>query len=93
VVAAICQAQQENKPVLVHCAVGTHRTGGVIAAYRLIVQKKDVNFVRDEMVHYGFDPDKNTTLRTFLNNNMITIAEELKTMGVIEKTPPSIPEI
>jgi protein tyrosine/serine phosphatase len=92
-VAAIYRAQQENKPVLVHCAAGTHRTGGVIASYRLIVQKKDVDFVRNEMIHYGFKPDKNINLRTFLNNNMMNIAEELKKMGVIDKMPSSIPEI
>jgi protein tyrosine/serine phosphatase len=92
-VAAIYQAQQENKPVLVHCAAGAHRTGGVIAAYRLIVQKKDVNFVRAEMIHYGFNPNHNTNLRVFLNDNMMAIAEKLKTMGVIEKVPSSIPAI
>jgi protein tyrosine/serine phosphatase len=93
IVAAICQFQKEGKPVLVHCAAGAHRTGGIIAAYRLIVQGKDADSVLAEMVHYGFNPDKSINLRIFLNNNMMIIAEKLKTMGVIEKMPPSIPAI
>jgi protein tyrosine/serine phosphatase len=89
-VAAIYQAQKENKPVLVHCAAGAHRTGGVIAAYRLLIQHKDVDSVRAEMMQYGFEPNEDTTLRMFLNNNMMKIAEELKTMGVIDKTPSNV---
>jgi protein tyrosine/serine phosphatase len=92
-VGAICQAQQENKPVLVHCASGAHRTGGVIAAYRLIVQKKDINFVRNEMIHYGFNTNNDMKLRTFLNKNMMKIADVLKQMGIINEVPSSLPEI
>ena len=92
-VAAIYRAQQENKPVLVHCAAGTHRTGGVIAAYRLLIQHKDADAVRAEMMQYGFNPNKHTNLRMFLNNNMMAIAEKLKAMGVIDKVPASIPAI
>lgn len=92
-IAAIYQFQKEGKPVLVHCRSGAHRTGAVIAAYRLIVQKKDINFVRDEMIHYGFDPDGDVRLRIFLNNNMMKIAEELKNMGVIDEIPSTWPEI
>jgi protein tyrosine phosphatase len=92
-VAAIYQAQKENKPVLVRCAAGAHRTGGVIAAYRLLIQHKDADSVRAEMMQYGFEPGENTTLRVFLNDNMMKIAEEMKKMGVIEKVPSSIPAI
>jgi hypothetical protein len=86
-IAAIYQFQKEGKPVLIHCRSGAHRTGAVIAAYRLIVQKKDIHSVRAEMIHYGFDPDGDTRLRIFLNNNMMKIAEELKNMGVIDEMP------
>ena len=37
-VAAIDRAVKEGKPVLVHCAAGAQRTGGVIATYRLLVE-------------------------------------------------------
>ena len=93
IIAEICQAQKEKKPVLVRCSAGAQRTGGVIAAYRLIVQNKDATSVRAGMVRHGFDSDNNTNLRVFLNNNMMKIAEELKKMGVIDRIPSSIPEI
>jgi protein tyrosine/serine phosphatase len=93
IVAEICQAQKEKKPVLIHCVAGAQRTGGAIAAYRLIIQHKDVNSVRVEMIHYGFDPDDDTNLRNFLNNNMMKIAEKLKKMGVIDTMPSLIPKI
>jgi protein tyrosine/serine phosphatase len=93
IIAEICQAQKEKKPVLVHCVAGAQRTGGIIAAYRLLIQHKDATSVRAEMTHYGFDSDSNTNLRAFLNSNMMKIAEELKKMGVIDRIPSSIPEI
>jgi protein-tyrosine phosphatase len=93
IVAEICQAQKEKKPVLVHCSAGAQRTGGVIASYELIVRYKDVNSVRAEMLRHGFDPNEDTNLRNFLNNNMMEIAKDLKEMGVIDKIPSSIPKI
>jgi len=93
IVAEIYQAKKQKKPVLIHCVAGAQRTGGVIAAYRLILQHKDANSVRAEMIRYGFDPNDDINLRVFLNGNMMNIAEELKNMGVIGKIPSSIPEI
>jgi protein tyrosine/serine phosphatase len=93
IIAAICRFQREGKPVLIHCASGAERTGGVIAVYRLIVQRKDVGFVREEMSHYGFNPDVDINLRRFLNDNMMEIAKRLKQMGVINQVPPLIPKI
>jgi protein tyrosine/serine phosphatase len=93
IVAEIYQAQKEKKPVLVHCSAGAQRTGGIIAVYRLIIQNKDADSVRAEMAHYGFEPNDDTNLRNFLNNNMMEIAKDLKEMGVIDKIPSSIPKI
>ena len=93
VIAAICEERKEKEPVLVHCVAGAQRTGGVIAAYRLIIEQRDADFVRKEMEHYGFDSDNDINLRNFLNNNMTKIAGLLKQMGVIDKVPESIPKI
>jgi len=86
-IAAIWEFQKEGKSVLVHCQSGKHRTGAVIAAYRLLVQNKDIDFVRDEMINYGFDPKGDARLRIFLNNNMEKLASLLSQMGIIEKIP------
>jgi protein tyrosine/serine phosphatase len=90
IVAAICQFQREGKPVLVRCAAGAQRTGGIIAVYRLIIENEDINFIKNEMIQYGHNPNKNPSLRLFLNSNIPAIAEKLKDMGVIDEIPSSL---
>ena len=38
-IAAICEAQEKGNPVLVLCAAGAQRPGGVVATYRLLVEE------------------------------------------------------
>jgi protein-tyrosine phosphatase len=92
-VAAIANAEKQNLPVLVHCVAGAARTGGVIATYRLLVQKIDPNIVEDEMEKYGYVIDKKLALRPFLNNNMAEFAMLLKQAGAIEEIPNPLPQI
>lgn len=92
-IAAICEAQKKRKPVLVHCAAGAQRTGGVIAAYRLLVEKKDVSFVLPEMIRYGWNPKRNTYLLPYLNSHMEELAMLLQHMGVIEDFPTPLPQM
>jgi len=92
-IAAICEAQKKGKPVLVHCSAGAQRTGGVIAAYRLLVEKKDVSFVLAEMMRYGWNPRRNVYLLPYLNSHMEELAMLLQQMGVIERIPSSLPQI
>ena len=89
----ICQAKEKGKPVLVHCASGTQRAGGVIAAYRLLIEKKDVPYVVNEMMSYDWNPEKNPYLLPYLNGNMEKLAFLLKQMGVIDKIPNPVPQI
>jgi tyrosine-protein phosphatase SIW14 len=90
---AIADAQKHKQPVLIHCAAGAQRTGGIIAMYRLLVQKKDPRWVEDEMEYYGCAIDYKPTLYAFLNNNMAELAMQLKQSGVIEKIPSPLPQI
>jgi protein tyrosine/serine phosphatase len=93
-VIAIANAEKQNLPVLVHCAAGAMRTGGVIATYRLLVQKTDPTIVEDEMEKYGCRIDnQKTALRSFLNDNMTELAIRLKQAGVIDQIPATIPQI
>jgi protein tyrosine/serine phosphatase len=92
-IAIICQAKEKGKPVLVHCASGTQRAGGVIAAYRLLIEKKDVPYVVNEMVSYDWNPEKNPNLLFYLNSNMEKLAFLLKQMGVIDKIPNPVPQL
>jgi protein-tyrosine phosphatase len=92
-VIAIASAEKQNLPVLVHCTAGAMRTGGVIATYRLLVQKIDPNVVEDEIEKYGCAIDDKPVLRSFLNDNMAGLAARLKQAGIIDQIPATIPQI
>ena len=90
---AIVTAKQENKPVLVHCAAGAQRTGGVIAAYRVLVENVSPPEARAEMMRYGWDPGSDKKLTDFLNRNMAALAKMLVEMGVLSEVPDHIPQL
>lgn len=90
-VAAVADAERSGKPVLVHCAAGTQRTGGVIATYRLLVQKKPPQEVLAEMRHYKYDPQQSPRLMAYLNEHMGELAEELVEHGTIDRVPEPLP--
>lgn len=90
-IAAIVDAKQKGKPVLVHCAAGTQRTGGVIACYRMLIEKKPALFAYAELLHCDWDPDDDQILLTYVNNNMAELATLLKRKGVIDEVPNPLP--
>ena len=89
----IHDAVRQNKPVLVHCAAGAQRTGGVIAAYRMLVQKKPPSEVQDEMTEYRWNPNKDHELPQYLNNNMGNLAGILVAQGVLARVPEPLPQL
>jgi protein tyrosine/serine phosphatase len=91
-VTAIVQANRENKAVLVHCAAGAQRTGGVIATYRLLVQRKDPAFVLKELKHYG-GSNRNPKLIKYLNSNMEKFAKSLQQKNIIDQIPSPLPQL
>jgi hypothetical protein len=90
-IAAIAQAKQEHKPVLVHCNAGRQRTGGVIAAYQLLVEQKNPFLVYCGYVRYDWAPWKHKELFEYVNGHMEELAVLLKKMGVISKIPSPLP--
>jgi protein tyrosine/serine phosphatase len=89
-VAAIAQAERSGKPVLVHCAAGAQRTGGVVAFYRLLVERRPVTFVYRELRKYGWKPSDSALIK-YVNTNMAAMAELLQQMGVTGDIPNPLP--
>lgn len=85
-------AERDSNPLLVHCAAGAQRTGGVVAAYRLLIQKVPPELVYDEMRRYGWKPD-NTALLDYLNDNMAELAHMLAEAQVIDGVPDPAPSL
>lgn len=92
-VAAVVEAKRAGKPVLVHCAAGAQRTGGTIAFYRLLVEKKSPSFVVKEMARYDWDPKSDTVLLDYINAHISELAGLLKDMGIIEEVPEPLPTL
>jgi protein tyrosine/serine phosphatase len=87
---AMVEARAQGKPVVVHCAAGAYRTGGVVAAYRLLVEGADPADVYEEMLEYDYDPDDENP-PAFLNAHMAELAALLVERGVIDAVPDPLP--
>jgi len=90
-IAVMHQARREGKPVLVHCAAGAQRTGGVVAAYRVLVERKAPAEARAELKRYGWKPGKDQVLLDYLNRNMTKLAGLLLARQVIDAMPNPLP--
>jgi protein tyrosine phosphatase (PTP) superfamily phosphohydrolase (DUF442 family) len=86
----LLESKRLGRPVLVHCAAGASRTGGVVAAYRMLVEGVDPADAWAEMTRYDWDPDDPDPPR-YLNENMAELCHLLVQMGVIEDVPDPLP--
>jgi protein tyrosine/serine phosphatase len=92
-VSEIAAATRQGKAVLVHCAAGTQRTGGVVALYRLLVQGRSPEFTMAEMRKYKYDPGSSPKLMEYVNAHVEEIAEDLVRDGTIERVPDPLPQL
>ena len=90
-IAKIHESVQADKIVLVHCAAGTQRIGGVVASYRILVQGKSVDQAVQEMKQYGFRQKKNPDLLPYMNEHMSELTALLIERHVIDYSPNPLP--
>ena len=92
-VSAVAAAERAHEPVLVHCIAGAQRTGGVIALYELLVERRPPADVYAELRRFGHDPHDNPHLIAYLNAHMAEIAAGLAADGTIDRVPVPLPVI
>ncbi len=85
------QSQQAAEPVLVHCAAGSQRTGGVFAFYQTLVRGLPAKQAVAEMERYDWDPAKDQVLLDYLNEHVGYVAEQLVLNNVISEVPSPLP--
>jgi protein tyrosine/serine phosphatase len=86
----LVEASRAGERVLVHCAAGSSRTGGVLAMYRVLVEGWSTSRAKQEMMEFDWRPGDGRLLR-FLNANMGVVAERLVECGVIARVPEPLP--
>lgn len=84
---ALDQSRETQTPVLLHCHAGAQRTGGVIAMYRVLVQRRSVAEAQAELLAGGHDPEDNPELIPYLNEHVAELADLLVQNGTIEQAP------
>ncbi len=82
------RARKDDKAILVHCAAGARRTGGVVASYRMLVEGAPRDVVLSEMGRYGSDLSSSRLL-AYVDDNKDLLVRRLVEMGVVDRLPES----
>ncbi len=90
-IATLARCERDGKPVLIHCAAGAQRAGGVVATYRMLVRKESPQVAYSEMRRYGWKPEKSQILVDYVNENMPELARLLVARGVLAEIPNPLP--
>ena len=74
-----------GRQVLVHCAAGTERTGGVVWFYQTLMEGRSYEEAREHLLAVGHKPDRNPDLIPFLDEILPAVTTALTDAGVIER--------
>lgn len=88
---ALHEARQAGRRVLVHCAAGSERTGGIVAFYRVFFEGRAPREAVDEMVSYRDSDEPNLLLFAYMNLYAPFLAERLVELGALERVPDPLP--
>lgn len=87
-VAALIEADRSGEPTLVHCAAGTHRTGGVVAAFRMLYQGWTPEAALAEAERYDWHAVKDAEMAQYLARHIDEIRAGLIARGVLQPNAP-----
>jgi protein tyrosine phosphatase (PTP) superfamily phosphohydrolase (DUF442 family) len=88
----VTQAESQHVPILVHCYSGAQRTRGWIAFYRLLVEHRPADQVKEELTD-GWKEPANPKLYPYLNEHMEEVAKFLVARGIIPSPPLPMPRL
>jgi protein tyrosine/serine phosphatase len=92
-IVSIVEGTRRGERVLVHCAAGSQRTGGVVTCFRVLVQGWEPRQALEEMARYDWDPDEDLIILDHLNDHMPELVAKLVEMGVLETAPDPLPKL
>jgi len=89
--ADIVEANRQGKAVLVHCQSGSQRTGGIVAAYRILIEGQSPDAAFAEMRRYGHDRKHNPRLVPFIESHLAMWKDQLAREQIITASQPAGP--
>lgn len=87
----ITEARRQGKRTLVHCKAGQHRTGAIVAAYRMLYDGWGGDAALKELM--SFDVQHPDTIVRYLNANLGEIAYRLVQAGALRAVPDPLPHM
>jgi protein-tyrosine phosphatase len=81
-VAALIESERAGTPTLVHCAAGSYRTSGVVAAFRILYQGWEKSAALAEAERFDWDSDK-PAMRLYLAEHLEEIHRRLVERGAL----------
>ena len=82
-VAELIEADRKSESVLVHCAAGTQRTGGVVACFRILYQNWTLEEALNEARQYDWKPEE-VAMSNYVETNLPRIRELLVQWGTLQ---------
>ncbi len=87
----LVRARDEDRRVLIHCAGGSERTGGIVACYRMLFQGWDGARAYEEYLSYRHKPPETDVLERYVAEHLPEITRRLQASGHLPRVPDPLP--
>ena len=89
-VETIARSVEAKRTVLVHCSAGDRRTGGVVAAYQLLLRGESLERAASEIQRFARTPIGESKTWPFLRKHLSDIAHALHGRGIDDAMRPEL---